>query len=85
MLQHIIRFLAPAGLGEAPTLASRVAKPLGAVGAKFAMWGRYNRALRELSSLDQRDLDDLAIGRGDLPALALRHATGGAPVVRLYH
>lgn len=35
---------------------------------------RYWRALRELRRLDDRDLDDLAIGRADLPEMARRHA-----------
>ena len=35
---------------------------------------RYHRALRELRRLDDRDLDDLDLGRGDLPGLARRHA-----------
>ena len=35
---------------------------------------RYRRALATLNRLDDRDLDDLALGRGDLPALAWRHA-----------
>lgn len=35
---------------------------------------RYRRALAELNGLDDRDLDDLALGRGDLPFLARRHA-----------
>jgi uncharacterized protein YjiS (DUF1127 family) len=35
---------------------------------------RYRRALRELRHLDGRDLDDLAIGRADLPDMARRHA-----------
>jgi uncharacterized protein YjiS (DUF1127 family) len=35
---------------------------------------RYRRALRELRRLDDRDLDDLGIGRADLPELARRHA-----------
>ncbi len=30
--------------------------------------------LRELRRLDDRDLDDLNLGRGDLPGLARRHA-----------
>lgn len=34
----------------------------------------YYRAMRELGSLDERDLNDLAIGRGDFPVLARRHA-----------
>ena len=35
---------------------------------------RYRRALWELNSLDDRDLDDLALGRCDLPGLAWKHA-----------
>jgi uncharacterized protein YjiS (DUF1127 family) len=35
---------------------------------------RYRRALWQLNSLDDRDLDDLALARSDLPALAWRHA-----------
>ena len=35
---------------------------------------RYRLALRELRRLDDRDLDDLNIGRADLPELARRHA-----------
>ena len=34
----------------------------------------YRRSLRELRRLDDRDLDDLDLGRGDLPGLARRHA-----------
>jgi len=37
---------------------------------------RYHLALRELRRLDDRDLDDLDLGRGDLPGLARRHARG---------
>ena len=35
---------------------------------------RYRHALQQLDRLDDRDLDDLALGRGDLPALAWRYA-----------
>ena len=35
---------------------------------------RYRCALRELRRLDDRDLDDLNLGRGDLPGLARQHA-----------
>ncbi len=39
---------------------------------------RYRRALRELRRLDDRDLDDLNLGRGDLPGLARCHARNTA-------
>ena len=38
---------------------------------------RYRQALRELRQLDDRDLDDLALGRADLPGLARQHARAG--------
>ena len=45
---------------------------------KLVLWTRqrirYHRALHELRQLDDRDLDDLNIGRADLPELARRHA-----------
>jgi uncharacterized protein YjiS (DUF1127 family) len=41
---------------------------------------RYRRALRVLRRLDDRDLDDLDLGRGDLPGLARRHAREAATV-----
>jgi uncharacterized protein YjiS (DUF1127 family) len=37
---------------------------------------RYRQAQRELQRLDDRDLDDLALGRADLPGLARQHARG---------
>lgn len=53
---------------------------------KLALWirtrVRYERALRELHSLDDRDLDDIDIARADFPALAWRHATGAEPLQR---
>ncbi|HMR29338.1 MAG TPA: DUF1127 domain-containing protein [Geminicoccaceae bacterium] len=81
MFQQIIGFLAPRGLREADSLPALARK----AAARLATGVRYLRALRELNRLDDRDLDDLAIGRHDLPALALRHASGMAPLVRLPH
>jgi uncharacterized protein YjiS (DUF1127 family) len=43
---------------------------------------RYRRALHALRRLDDRDLDDLGLGRVDFPELAWRHATGAAPLTR---
>ena len=58
----------------------------GGIPGKLARWIRqqirYNQALRELNQLDDRDLDDLNLARADFPALAWRHATGAAPLVR---
>ena len=41
---------------------------------------RYHLALRELRRLDDRDLDDLNLGRGGLPGLARTHARATATV-----
>jgi uncharacterized protein YjiS (DUF1127 family) len=53
---------------------------------KLVLWARqkirYHRALNELYRLDDRDLDDLGIARGDFPALAWRHAIGAEPLTR---
>ena len=55
---------------------------------KLMLWARqrirYERALNELHRLDDRDLDDLGLARGDFPELAWRHATGAPPLTRRY-
>ena len=55
---------------------------------RLVLWARqkihYQRALNELHRLDDRDLDDLGIGRGDFPELARRHASGLPPLARPY-
>ncbi|MEM7444633.1 MAG: DUF1127 domain-containing protein, partial [Pseudomonadota bacterium] len=38
--------------------------------ARVNEWRRYRRTMSELRSLDQRELDDLGIGTGDLEAIA---------------
>ena len=53
---------------------------------KLALWARervrYQRAMRELHRLDDRDLDDIGVARADFPELAWRHATGAVPLTR---
>ena len=41
---------------------------------------RYHRALRELRCLDDRELVDLNLNRGDLPDLARAHARATATI-----
>ena len=55
-------------------------KPLGPLAAWLDQRARYRQAMRELHRLDNRDLDELAIGRADFPALAERHAAHLAPL-----
>ena len=37
---------------------------------KLAAWRRYRDAVRELSALTDRELDDIGIRRGDIPFIA---------------
>lgn len=56
---------------------------------KLALWAsqqiRYHRAMNELRSLDDRDLDDINVAREDFRDLAWRHSVGLPPLTRLQH
>ena len=43
----------------------------------YRKWRNYHRTVSELSSLTNRELDDLGITRGDIPHIArgLRHGS----------
>lgn len=41
---------------------------------RYSQWSKYRRTLRELRSLDDRELNDLGLGRGDLETVARRAA-----------
>ncbi len=60
----------PSGGGD----GGRAGMPWRGLRARIGEELRYRRALRELRRLDDRGLDDLDLGRGDLPGLARRHA-----------
>ena len=55
---------------------------------KLASWAcrqaRYHGAIAMLRRLDNADLDELGIGRVDFPDLAMRYASGAAPLMRPY-
>lgn len=38
--------------------------------SRLATWKRYSRTVAELESLSFRELEDLGIARGDIPAVA---------------
>ena len=60
-----------------PAATERLFGRLRAVLAEaLARRAAYLEALRDLEALDQRELDDLGIGRGELPALAREAARG---------
>jgi uncharacterized protein YjiS (DUF1127 family) len=61
---------APPTLDTAPTGTSLARRALAWIREEVV----YRRSLSELRRLDDRDLDDLNLGRGDLPVLARRHA-----------
>ena len=41
---------------------------------KLAAWRRYRDAVRELSQLTDRELDDIGVRRGDIPFIAASSA-----------
>lgn len=41
----------------------------------FKKWSAYSRTVRELSSLGNRELNDLGITRGDIERIARDHAS----------
>lgn len=41
----------------------------------FQSWKRYNKSLRELSRLGDRELADIGISRSDIPSVAWDAAT----------
>jgi uncharacterized protein YjiS (DUF1127 family) len=79
MLNLALALIPPPGPEE------RAAAEEGFLG-KLVLWVRrrirYRRALDELRRLDDRDLEDLDLARGDFPELAWRHATGAEPLAR---
>jgi len=42
----------------------------------FRKWSAYRQTVRELSMLDDRELNDLGIARGDIDGLARSHVYG---------
>ena len=46
--------------------------PLKTISEKLAAWRRYRDAVRELSQLSNRELDDIGIRRGDIEFIVRR-------------
>jgi uncharacterized protein YjiS (DUF1127 family) len=71
----MIRWMGSPGRERLAVRPKRMLAHLGhRIGLRVRQAYRYRQALGQLNRLDDRDLDDLALGRGDLPALAWRHA-----------
>jgi uncharacterized protein YjiS (DUF1127 family) len=50
--------------------------PLKTISEKLAAWRRYRDAVRELSQLSNRELDDIGIRRGDIEFIVRRSVAG---------
>jgi uncharacterized protein YjiS (DUF1127 family) len=50
--------------------------PLKTISEKLAAWRRYREAVRELSQLTNRELDDIGIRRGDIEFIVRRSVAG---------
>jgi uncharacterized protein YjiS (DUF1127 family) len=44
--------------------------PFKNIAERLAAWRRYREAVRELSSLSDRELEDIGVRRGDIPFIA---------------
>ena len=49
--------------------------PLKTISEKLTAWRRYREAVRELSSLSDRELEDIGIRRGDIEYVVRRTVT----------
>jgi uncharacterized protein YjiS (DUF1127 family) len=61
----------PAGKGVQMT-------PLKTISEKLTAWRRYREAVRELSQLSDRELDDIGIRRGDIEYIVRRSVASKA-------
>ena len=52
--------------------------PLKTISEKLAAWRRYREAVRELSQLSDRELDDIGIRRGDIEFIVRRSVVSQA-------
>jgi uncharacterized protein YjiS (DUF1127 family) len=47
-----------------------VMTPFRTIAEKLSAWRRYREAVRELSQLTDRELEDIGVRRGDIPFIA---------------
>jgi uncharacterized protein YjiS (DUF1127 family) len=52
--------------------------PLKTISEKLTAWRRYREAVRELSQLSDRELDDIGIRRGDIEYIVRRSVVSRA-------
>lgn len=56
--------------------ADRISSRVADLRQRFAQWRFYQRTISELSALDNRDLDDLGISRGEIRDIAWHSVYG---------
>jgi uncharacterized protein YjiS (DUF1127 family) len=61
-----------------PENGVRKMTPLKTISEKLAAWRRYRDAVRELSLLSDRELDDIGIRRGDIEFIVRRSVVSQA-------
>jgi uncharacterized protein YjiS (DUF1127 family) len=61
-----------------PEKWSKKMTPLKTISEKLAAWRRYRDAVRELSQLSDRELDDIGIRRGDIEFIVRRSVVSQA-------
>jgi uncharacterized protein YjiS (DUF1127 family) len=54
--------------------------PLKTISEKLTAWRRYREAVRELSQLSDRELDDIGIRRGDIESI-VRHSVASKAAI----
>jgi uncharacterized protein YjiS (DUF1127 family) len=59
-------------------IRSKNMTPLKTISEKLSAWRRYREAVRELSLLSDRELDDIGIRRGDIEFIVRRSVVGKA-------
>ncbi len=52
------------------------ATPLKTLSEKFTAWRKYREAVKELSQLNDRELSDIGIRRGDIEEIVRRSVAG---------
>jgi uncharacterized protein YjiS (DUF1127 family) len=57
---------------------SKKMTPLKTISEKLSAWRRYRDAVRELSQLSDRELDDIGIRRGDIEFIVRRSVVSQA-------
>jgi uncharacterized protein YjiS (DUF1127 family) len=75
---HVVPLCCIAVGGCLPENGVRKVTNLKSISEKLAAWRRYRDAVRELSQLSDRELDDIGIRRGDIEFIVRRSVVSQA-------